>query len=244
MALPLPAKVTDLRGRTFGRLTVREFAEVKNGFAYWKCDCECGTVGKEVRGKNLAAWEKEGRAISCGCLRANPLIRKAARLTMTEEDRRAAAGGQRVTPERPAPVPRPKAKRSHLPFVGDRPRAIVDPGCGPIEDEHSSVPSSASQILPRPTPSAPAEPMPSAAHTVFVVITKDRHEGYHVAVRLHQRSNTPLMQSRRLRSPSEARNEAKQIWGPLHWVAGRDAGLHNQPWVVEIAEVQICPVKS
>lgn len=227
MALPLPARVTDLRGRTFGRLTVREFAEIQNGFAFWTCDCECGTV-KEIRGNKLLA----GGVISCGCYRADPIVRKAARLTMSEEDRRAAAGGQRVTPARPAPVPRPpKAKRSHLPFVGD---------------------PAPPQVLPPPPPSPPPPPRPPepepitepAPHSLYIVITKDRHEGYHVAVRLHQRANTPVMQSRRLRNASEARHEARQIWGPLHWVAGADAGLHNQPWVIEIAEVHICPAKS
>ena len=32
----------DLRGRVFGRLTVLEQAEWKNGTSYWRCRCECG----------------------------------------------------------------------------------------------------------------------------------------------------------------------------------------------------------
>jgi hypothetical protein len=112
MSLPLPPNVTDLRGRTFGRLKVREFAEIRNKHAYWSCDCECGTLGYVVRGKNLLAWEKAGRGISCGCYRKDPIARRAARLTMSAEDRKLAAKGVRVTPEKPAPKPKaPREKK-------------------------------------------------------------------------------------------------------------------------------------
>ena len=53
----------DESGNVYGRLTVIERAENKDGRAYWKCRCECG---KEtiVSGKNL----RNGNTKSCGCL--------------------------------------------------------------------------------------------------------------------------------------------------------------------------------
>jgi hypothetical protein len=123
MSLPIPAKVTDLRGRTFGRLTVRELDRIGEGnYAYWVCDCECGRTGYVVRGKNLIAWEKAGRGISCGCYRANAIARRAARLTMPEEDRKLAASGVRVKTDPPKPTPKPRAPKPKrlLPFIGDK----------------------------------------------------------------------------------------------------------------------------
>jgi hypothetical protein len=116
MSLPLPPKVADLRGRTFGRLTVREFAGVRDGKAYWTCDCCCGAV-KEVRGSKLT----DGGIVSCGCQRADAIVRQAARLTMPEEARKLAASGHSVSPPK-APPRRPKAPRAKriLPFIGDR----------------------------------------------------------------------------------------------------------------------------
>lgn len=53
----------DLTGQRFGRITVTGKAETKNGFAYWHCECECGT-SKTIRGGSL----KNGSTRSCGCL--------------------------------------------------------------------------------------------------------------------------------------------------------------------------------
>lgn len=56
-------KRLDLAGEKFGRLTVIEFAYVKNGDTYWKCLCDCGNECI-VRGYSL----NTSRTKSCGCL--------------------------------------------------------------------------------------------------------------------------------------------------------------------------------
>ena len=62
----MPRQREDLTGRTFGRLTVLEFAGVDKGRrSLWRCGCECGRA-TTVQGSNL----KDGRTASCGCLRA------------------------------------------------------------------------------------------------------------------------------------------------------------------------------
>lgn len=54
----------DLTGRRFGRLTVIERGENRNGRTCWLCRCDCGTE------KLVPAHElKAGRSKSCGCLR-------------------------------------------------------------------------------------------------------------------------------------------------------------------------------
>lgn len=52
----------NLIGQKFGRWTVLEQAESKNGNACWLCRCDCGTE-RIVMGKNL----RSGRSKSCGC---------------------------------------------------------------------------------------------------------------------------------------------------------------------------------
>jgi hypothetical protein len=83
------------------------------------------------------------------------------------------------------------------------------------------------------------QPAPDAApHVAWVAITKDRHGGYRVVMRLHRANNTSAMTSRRLAGPSDARREARRLFGErLNWMTGYQAGLHNQPWVLEIAEL-------
>lgn len=49
--------------REYDRLTVFEFAGVKNGSPYWKCQCRCGNIA-EVRTHNLITRKTK----SCGCL--------------------------------------------------------------------------------------------------------------------------------------------------------------------------------
>lgn len=57
-------KLIDLTGQKFGRLTVLDKAPSRNGFVYWLCQCDCGTI-KEIRGASL----KSGKSQSCGCLK-------------------------------------------------------------------------------------------------------------------------------------------------------------------------------
>lgn len=53
----------ELKGKTFGRLTVLQFAGMGDDYAsHWLVRCECG-VEKIVLGKNLV----RGRTRSCGC---------------------------------------------------------------------------------------------------------------------------------------------------------------------------------
>lgn len=56
-------RIDDLTGRKFGKLTVIEKAESRDGHAVWLCECECGNK-KEVRASCL----KKGETKSCGCL--------------------------------------------------------------------------------------------------------------------------------------------------------------------------------
>lgn len=54
----------NLKGRTFGWLTVREEAERRNGRRMWRCTCICG---KEVVAEE--SHLKRGHTKSCGCYR-------------------------------------------------------------------------------------------------------------------------------------------------------------------------------
>ena len=56
----------DLTGRVFGKLTVLEQAERKNGTSYWRCRCACGEE-TTVR----YAYLLSGHTKSCGCLQRN-----------------------------------------------------------------------------------------------------------------------------------------------------------------------------
>lgn len=66
------AKVIDITGKKYGKLTVIERVEQppekKTKGAYWKCLCECGNIFI-CRGVNL----RSGGAKSCGCLREEGL---------------------------------------------------------------------------------------------------------------------------------------------------------------------------
>lgn len=59
----------DLTGRFFGRLTVLEQAEWKNGTSYWRCRCECGNE-TTVR----YAYLITGHTKSCGCLQRGAIL--------------------------------------------------------------------------------------------------------------------------------------------------------------------------
>lgn len=57
------SRLIDLTGQPFGRLTVLERAENKNGRVYWKCECACGNI-TNIQADRLVA----GTTQSCGCL--------------------------------------------------------------------------------------------------------------------------------------------------------------------------------
>lgn len=69
---PKTAKMIDLTGKRFGRLTVVEFDhfEMKGVHKrpYWKCRCDCGNE-RIVTSHSLAS----GSVTSCGCLRSEKL---------------------------------------------------------------------------------------------------------------------------------------------------------------------------
>lgn len=52
----------NLKGKTFGMLTVIKMTRVKNKYSYWECLCECGK-SKEIMGTSLTS----GNTQSCGC---------------------------------------------------------------------------------------------------------------------------------------------------------------------------------
>lgn len=57
------AKLKEMNGLVFGRLTVLSLSPSNKRGAYWNCRCECG-IELSVRGWNLRC----GSAKSCGCL--------------------------------------------------------------------------------------------------------------------------------------------------------------------------------
>lgn len=59
------AKIKDLSGKRFGRLTVIKLDCRKNGKTYWSCICDCGNTCS-VRGDHMQ--RKVGATLSCGCL--------------------------------------------------------------------------------------------------------------------------------------------------------------------------------
>lgn len=67
---------------------------------------------------------------------------------------------------------------------------------------------------------------------IYVVITRERDgDGYRVSLRDISQATRPLMQSAKVRTPSDARREAERLFGPLEWTT--DHGL--QSYVVEAA---------
>jgi hypothetical protein len=85
--IPLPKNTIDEAGHEYGWLRVIEYAGVsawRN--ALWLCECRCG-VRKVVSSKRL----RNERTVSCGCYRANPEIRRAARMKVSAKRRRAIA---------------------------------------------------------------------------------------------------------------------------------------------------------
>jgi len=62
------------KGQRFGRLTVLAEEGVKDAHSYFLCRCDCGKTLK-VRDNKLTG----GKQISCGCARADVVVRAAAR---------------------------------------------------------------------------------------------------------------------------------------------------------------------
>lgn len=58
------SKIVNMKGKRFGKFTVIEFAGSKDGYALWKCVCDCGKE-KIIRGSGL----RSGNTVSCGCWR-------------------------------------------------------------------------------------------------------------------------------------------------------------------------------
>ncbi len=59
----MSGKPKNLAGHSFGRLRAVAVDRIENGYAYWRCECICGTI-KTVRGTSLSS----GEVRSCGCL--------------------------------------------------------------------------------------------------------------------------------------------------------------------------------
>lgn len=57
-------KPVDLTGQRFGRLIAKSPVDVRNGHAFWVCECECGN--EIVTSANSL---RRGRTQSCGCIR-------------------------------------------------------------------------------------------------------------------------------------------------------------------------------
>lgn len=79
----VPPRVKSLIGCRFGRLLVRYYAgQDKHGKSLWCCVCDCGAVLRVPGSRLLGTTGKERGhpQRSCGCERADPGIRRAARL--------------------------------------------------------------------------------------------------------------------------------------------------------------------
>lgn len=83
----VPPRVTSLVGCRFGRLLVRFYAgQDAQGKSLWCCLCDCGAVTR-VPGSRLLGSGRQASQKSCGCERADPGVRKAARMKMPAKKR-------------------------------------------------------------------------------------------------------------------------------------------------------------
>ncbi len=84
---PTPPRVKSLVGCRFGRLVVQFYAGMdKHHKSYWCCLCDCGKTTR-VPGARLLGSGRKNNQKSCGCLRADPGIRRAARLKVPAKRR-------------------------------------------------------------------------------------------------------------------------------------------------------------
>ena len=78
----MPRGLIDLKGQTFGRLTVTRFHKsIRSGRrkrVFWFCACECGAKDISVRGDGL----RYGHTKSCGCILRDARTRQSALLTV------------------------------------------------------------------------------------------------------------------------------------------------------------------
>lgn len=83
----VPPRVKSLVGCRFGCLVVKFFAgQDKHGKALWCCECDCGVTCR-VPGGRLLGTSNDTAQKSCGHLRADPGIRRAARLNVPAKRR-------------------------------------------------------------------------------------------------------------------------------------------------------------
>jgi len=87
----VPPRVKSLIGCRYGRLIVRYYAgQDKNGKSLWCCLCDCGTMCRVPGGRLLGNTGKDrghGQK-SCGCEKADPGVRKAARMKVPAKRRK------------------------------------------------------------------------------------------------------------------------------------------------------------
>lgn len=82
-------KKIDLTGQKFGKLTVVQKSESKNGRGYWECKCDCGNT-TFVSTSNL----NSGKVKSCGCSLAKDLNgMQFGKWTVIERDKSRQPGG-------------------------------------------------------------------------------------------------------------------------------------------------------
>lgn len=82
-----------LVGKRFGRLKVSAFAGFGSGVSrpYWCCLCDCGNTCR-VEGRLLLGTKDSNpkhRQVSCGCARADPEVRRKARMNVPASKRAA-----------------------------------------------------------------------------------------------------------------------------------------------------------
>jgi len=101
--------VRSLVGQKFGLLTVTHFAGTgpKDRHSYWCCQCECGATLRVHGGALLGTRDAKHKGHpqkSCGCLRADPEVRRLARAKVAPERRREICEKMRaaVTNRKPA----------------------------------------------------------------------------------------------------------------------------------------------
>ena len=96
---PIPARVEDLRGMRFGMLRVRAYAGMQGNRSCWCCECECGSLCRVPRNR-LTGTTGSSKQISCGCRRADPEVRRAARRKVAPAKRRDIAAKARAGQKR------------------------------------------------------------------------------------------------------------------------------------------------
>jgi hypothetical protein len=74
------ARLIDLTGKKFNRLTIIKRLPNRKGIVYWLCLCDCGNY-HEARGKHL----KCGNIKSCGCLQKELTIKRSKTHGLTKD---------------------------------------------------------------------------------------------------------------------------------------------------------------